>query len=268
VWWKQAWHGFRDEPLAGTGAGTFHLTNLRYRTTYLDEAREPHDLPLQFLSETGIVGLALFVLAAAALVRAARRRDAAELALALALPAYLVHALLDIDWDFLAVTAPALVAAGAVAARPAVGRRPSQFAGLIGAGVALAVLSSLFAVWLADRWTNESIAALDRPARAIELARRARSADPLAIDPLYWESVAENARGRPREAYALLRKATEIQPQNPEAWFRLGDFAYTSGCPRLALPALEKFAGLDPQDRKGSEHQAALDAVNSGKPSC
>ena len=34
----------------GTGAGSFEFTNLRYRTTSLDSATEPHDLPLQFLT--------------------------------------------------------------------------------------------------------------------------------------------------------------------------------------------------------------------------
>ena len=37
----------------GTGAGSFGFTNLRYRTTTSTEAIEPHDLPVQFLSETG-----------------------------------------------------------------------------------------------------------------------------------------------------------------------------------------------------------------------
>jgi O-antigen ligase len=117
VWWKEAWRGWRAHPLGGTGAGSFAFTNLRYRTTSLDTATEPHDLPLQFLTETGLVGAALFVAAGLALVVAGRRRSGAELALWLALPTYLVHGLLDIDWDFAAVTAPVVLVAGALAAR-------------------------------------------------------------------------------------------------------------------------------------------------------
>ena len=47
------------------------------------------------------------------------RRRGHELALALFLPAYLLHSLIDVDWDFVAVAAPAFVAAGALAGRPA-----------------------------------------------------------------------------------------------------------------------------------------------------
>ena len=68
-WWRQAWTAGSRHRLAGTGAGSFALTNLRYRTTNLDQTIEPHNLPLQFLTETGVVGLLLFVLAAAALLR-------------------------------------------------------------------------------------------------------------------------------------------------------------------------------------------------------
>ena len=56
-------------------------------------------------------------------VRAWRRRGH-ELALALFLPAFLLHSLIDVDWDFVAVAAPAFVAAGALAGRPALRRVP------------------------------------------------------------------------------------------------------------------------------------------------
>src|SRR5438477_2818843 len=105
VWWRQAWDGWRGHKLAGSGAGTFHLTNLRFRTSFLDETTEPHDLPMQFLSETGLAGLVLLVAACGFLIRPALRRGGHELALALILPAYLVHGLVDIDWDFAAVSA-------------------------------------------------------------------------------------------------------------------------------------------------------------------
>src|SRR6266850_2781773 len=100
VWWSQALDGWRHHALAGTGAGSFHVTNLRYRTSFLDETTEPHDLPLQFLSEAGVVGLALLAFAVATLLQGGRPRRGDELALALMLPAYLVHSLVDIDWDF------------------------------------------------------------------------------------------------------------------------------------------------------------------------
>src|SRR5581483_9593361 len=69
-------------------------------------------------------------------------------ALALMLPAYALHGLLDIDWDFAAITATVLLVAGALVARSVPARRFSPGAALAGSGVALAALGSLFALWL------------------------------------------------------------------------------------------------------------------------
>src|SRR5581483_11821354 len=60
TWWEQAARGFADRPLLGSGAGSFEYTNLRERTSSFDKTQEPHDLPLQFPTETGIVGFGLF----------------------------------------------------------------------------------------------------------------------------------------------------------------------------------------------------------------
>src|SRR3954452_9312326 len=155
VWWKEGWRGFKEHELAGTGAGSFEFTNLRHRTSTVDRALEPHDVPLQFLSETGAVGLVLFLVAVLTLVRGARRPTDPEIALAFALPAYLLHGLVDIDWDFAAVSAPVFLIAGALAAEPIARLRVSFSAALAGAGLALAALSSLFAVWLGGRWTGQ-----------------------------------------------------------------------------------------------------------------
>jgi len=273
VWWKQAWKGFEHHPALGTGAGSFAFTNLRYRTTNVDEATEPHDLPVQFLSETGAAGFVLFAAAVLTLVALARRGSDAELALALALPAYLLHGLLDIDWDFLAVTGPVLLVAGALASRTLPVRRLSPAAALAGAGAALAAGLSLFAVWLGDRWSGDAFTALDRPAHALALAKRARSVDPLAVDPLFAEALAQQELGRLTLARNALLEATVVQPENPETWYTLGEFdlrtlAQPVGCARHALVELERFYELNAQDPGVSEKDVALERVNSGVPRC
>ena len=133
VWWGEAWQVFRANPAGGTGARTFEIARKRYR----DDAQnvtEPHSVPLQLLSDTGLPGLA-----ARARVRRRRsgsgsaprsggssptseRRPSASLALPLA---FGLHALVDYDLDFLAVAAPtALVSAALLGAgRPAAAAR-------------------------------------------------------------------------------------------------------------------------------------------------
>jgi tetratricopeptide (TPR) repeat protein len=137
------------------------------------------------------------------------------------------------------------------------------------AGVALAVCSSLVLPWLGGRWTGAAEGALDRPARAVTLAKRARSVDPLSVEPVYAQALAEEERGHLGRTLGLLRKATRMQPQNADAWFRLGSFDLNvRNCPRAALPSLERFVELDSQGRGGEEKQRALRLVNSGKPIC
>ncbi len=270
VWWKESWQAFKQHPVTGTGAGSFQFTNLRYRATNLDAATEPHDLPVQFLTETGAVGALLFITAAVTLVFLARRRSDAELALSLALPAYVLHGLLDIDWDFVAVSAPVFLVAGALAVRATQEEKRgfSVWKALLGAGAGIVVLLSLFTVWSGNRLANQAAAALDRPARAVTLAKRARSLDPFAVDPIFTQALAEQARGRLGRARGLLVEATRVQPHSAEAWYSLAAFDLGLGCPRHALPEFERFYQLNPQDPGVAQKDAALKLVNSGKPRC
>src|SRR5213076_1132938 len=135
------------------------------------------------------VGLVLFLVAMLTLVRGARRPTDPEIALAFALPAYLLHSLVDIDWDFAAVSAPVFLVAGALAVKPIERPRSSFSAALAGAGLALA---ALFSVWLGGRWTGQAENALGtHNARAVTLAKRARSVQPLSVEPIFIQALAE-----------------------------------------------------------------------------
>jgi hypothetical protein len=266
VWWQQAWHGFTAHPGGGTGAGTFTLTNRLYRQSSLDSVSEPHDLPVQFLSEAGIVGGLLVVLAFGALLAPLRRRPGYELALGLVLPLYFLHALVDVDWDFVAVTGPALLVAGALVGRPAV-RRVSPFAVLATAGAALALFVCLLLPWLGHRWSIQALGEVNT-ARAIKLADRARSVDPLLVEPISTQAddLQVSDPSRALELYAL---ATRKQPANPNVWLAKGLFELRYGCPRLAYPDLQIFTNLDDHadPRVGAnDKDRALRYVNSGKP--
>ncbi|HET7857407.1 MAG TPA: O-antigen ligase family protein [Gaiellaceae bacterium] len=233
-WWGEAVDAWRDAPVVGTGAASFELLHRRLRDSAGINVTEPHNLALQFLAETGVVGFLLAAgMAAAALWGAwlALRRlegeeRAATAALGLVLPTYLLHALADYDWDFVAVSGPFFLVAGLLVAA---GQRPRAFTrhrlwALGAVVVTWAALFSLLAPRLADYKVDQAYAKLDEPSEAASDARAAHALNPLSIEPLHVWAAAEEARGRPGRALELYVQAVDLQPLNPDAWFELGRF--------------------------------------------
>jgi hypothetical protein len=255
-WWQEAWRSFEDAPLDGRGAGSFPLVHRLERTDAIN-VRQPHSLFLQALSDTGVVGFLLIlgaivaaVLAARAMVRGTRGPGRlAGLVLAIAAGAYVVESLVDVDWDFLATTAPTLFVVGALAAA---GARPSTRSvwSLAAAGAACAAAASLLVPWLAAHKTDDAYAALDRnPAAAVRDAKQANSLNPLSVEPLNVLALARLGQGRLDDAERAYARAVRLQPDNPETWYELGSFELDTRHDRVAACAFLTRAGeLDPHD--------------------
>jgi tetratricopeptide (TPR) repeat protein len=275
AWWGEAVDIFAADPIAGAGAGTFEVARKRFRDDAISTV-EPHSVPLQFLAGTGLVGLALLLafLAAAALAvaRALPLLEGAERAAAAALatvPAlWLLHALVDYDWNFVAVTGPALFALGVLAAA---GRPPRRLAGPFAAvGVAAFALAAAAAVatpWLAQRSVRAvgTELAHGELAAAADAAERARSLDPLSLAPLYARARVEEARGDGEAALATYREAVGVQPENPETWYQLGLYEFHRGDRCSAYVHLNEAYTLDPSGRQwvaGGPLVQALEWVN------
>lgn len=60
-YWKQAWEGFKERPLFGSGPGTFYLVSKRYQQAPNQYSWFAHNFILQTLSELGIVGCSFLV---------------------------------------------------------------------------------------------------------------------------------------------------------------------------------------------------------------
>src|SRR5947207_6836401 len=73
VWWKEAAGAFSDKPVGGWGAGSFGTVHLLYREQPLG-VQQPHNVELQWLSETGIIGFVLALGGVLMLFAAAARR--------------------------------------------------------------------------------------------------------------------------------------------------------------------------------------------------
>jgi hypothetical protein len=261
-WWQEAWQLFTDAPAGGHGAATFEVARRGIRNGSI-VTTEPHDLPLQFLAETGIVGflllLGLIGTGAAAAVTAVRRVEPPErtaaAALALAAGAFVLHSLVDIHWEFVAVGAPAFFSLGVLVglgASPPAGRLRPAWAG-VAAFVAVGVLYSLTAPYASGRLVDSAYEAIatGRTSVALSDGRSARWLDPLATDPLQVLGDAEVARYNDRDALRYYRDAVSLQPENSSTWYALGSFEFYSGQYRAALHDLDRAYGLDPYGPAG-----------------
>ncbi|HSF62567.1 MAG TPA: O-antigen ligase family protein [Gaiellaceae bacterium] len=278
-WWEEAWNVFVGNSPEGAGAGTFEIARKRYRS----DARsvvEPHSVPLQHLADGGIVGLVLFVTlvaaAAAVCIGALRRLHTPERGAAVALVAlpiaYLGHALVDYNWNFLAVTAPTMVALGALAGA---GRAPGSsrrrpllvvVAVIVAATVVVSFSFPRLAEWM-ERDSTRAVVSND-----LDLARDralwARFFNPLAVEPLFALARVDEARGWPVTAERRYIQAVELQPRNPETWYTAGIFEFEV---RENLCATYRYLNnaytLDPAGSQwvaGGPLDVARDAVNAG----
>jgi O-antigen ligase len=246
-WWKEGWNAFTDKPLHGTGAGTFELVDRVQRSSPLATI-EPHSVPLQFLTETGIVGFLLYavVVASAAIAILRRERTRAWLALALAVALCVAHSFVDIDWDFIAVQGSLFLTVGALVSGstpPIPGHRRWLVSTAVGV-CALAVLYSVTSPWLSVNRVNAANDAIfhDNPGKALTEARSAHAFNPLSVDALWVEALVE-----PNDAKALqlYRRARDLEPTNPETWYQLGAFELVIKRPRDAYRDLNQSYTLD-----------------------
>jgi hypothetical protein len=240
-WWNEEWQAFTHHPAGGTGAGTFELTDRRLRRSPL-VTTEPHNVPLQFLGETGIVGFLLYAAAAAAgalaVVRARRRATggerAAVTALGIGLAAFLVHMVVDVDWNYVATCGPLLLVAGVLVVRgvPAGERVRARRPLLALAGVlfALGGVYSLAAPWLAQRELASATSAAD--------VKRAHAWDPLSTQILMDWAAFEDAD--PLRAQELYRQAVALEPESSETWYALGSFYAEHKAWKLAYDAFSR----------------------------
>jgi hypothetical protein len=278
-WWNEAWDVFAHHGPEGAGAGTFLVARKRFR----QDARnvlQPHNVALQQLADGGVVALGLFLVVVAAAggvcACALRRLAGGERAAALALTAvplaYALHALVDYDWDFLAVTAPAFAVLGVLAAagRAPGGRRARP---LLGLGAVL-LLAALVASFSFPRLAEESVRASTRALGdgdvegARDRARWARFFNPLSVEPVFALARIAERQHFPVTAERRYVQAVELQPGNPETWYALGIYEFQverNLC--AAYRFLNNAYTLDPAGRQwypGGPLDVARDAVNAG----
>jgi O-antigen ligase len=277
-WWNEAWDVFAGHAPEGAGAGTFEIARKRYRPD-VRNVLEPHSVPLQQLADGGVVGLVLFVglvVAGLAVAVGAVRRlrgdeRAAAVALVAAPTAYLAHAVVDYSWDFLAATAPVMIALGVLAGagRPLLAVRRRPLVAVVAVVALLALVGSFASPRLSERYVRSSTRALEDG--DVEAARDralwARFFNPLSVEPIYALARIAETRRVPWRAERYYIDAVELQPDNPETWYTLGIFEFQvkdNMC--AAYRFLNNSWTLDPAGQwlPGGPLDVAREAVNAG----
>ncbi len=92
--WPEYWEMFRSNPILGVGLGVGWLTN--------SILQEPHNIVLELLAETGVVGLVAFLGLMAVIVRSGRGRTAGAVLIVTFLPSMTQTVLFEPTWWFAA----------------------------------------------------------------------------------------------------------------------------------------------------------------------
>jgi O-antigen ligase len=245
--WRVAAHEFAAHPAGGGGPGSFEQEWLQHRTISA-KVQDAHNLYLETLAETGVVGMLLLAAAFAAPLLAfarARREPLAVGALALYV-AYLAHAAVDWDWELSGVTLVAILAGGAllVAARPEQRSVASRVPTLVTATVLL--VAALFGLS-----GNLALSAAVRDAdhgdftRSASEARRAQVLVPWSAAPWQLLGNAQLALGEPAAARASLRTAASKSGSDWTIWLDLA--RASKGAERAH--AIATAQRLNPHDR-------------------
>jgi O-antigen ligase len=259
--------GFEPARLGGQGAGTYELLWARDRSAEGAgfTVEDAHSLYVESLSDLGLVGFLLLLVVVLTLLYgfAARLRGPNRTLYAAVLGAGLawaLHAGIDWDWEMPAVTLWLFALGGATLAASVRERRaevaPPQ-------GLRAAVAGAIVLIGLVPALITVSQGRLDAAVqaflrrgncdKALEEARRSRSALPMRPDPYRLEGYCQARQGRTREAVDSMRKALDRDPDN---WQYL-----------YSLAVAQAAAGIDPRPaakealRLNSEGAATRDLV-------
>jgi hypothetical protein len=259
--WRVALKEFAGAPVIGVGADNYAFGYYRNRANNRN-LDDPHSLVFALLSEDGIVGTGLFVLFLGGIAMAMRsgwrglepaaRRPAAATA---AVGAVLVgQSTVDWMWLIPGLTAIGIFALSLAAAQvasavprgsPRAPARPVRIAVLAVVGASgLAVL----ALFLSDAYIQRARSLVGQPRAELSAARTAAAIDPWSVTPHYLEASASESLGDRRAAYAQLRQALSLEPQNSATLGVLGDFEARAGHLAVARSYYRRALALDPLD--------------------
>ncbi len=257
--WEVGLDAFREEPLRGTGAGTFEERWNRDRPV-ASHVVNAHSLYVEVLGELGIVGLAALLIVLGLILGAfafrARGPDRALFAALLAAGlAWAIHAGVDWDWQMPAVTLWLFALGGAALARSLRRRRHRyhsdlQSLAIRGGGVLICVVVAILPARaaLSQDHLNSAIDSMQAGECRAAVAEARDSLSRLDERPTPYAviSYCAAAEGRPRAALAASRRALRRDPGDWELRYGLAVSLARAGLdPRPAARATARANPLD-----------------------
>lgn len=279
--WRVAADQFKAAPVVGVGSENFAEDYLRDRRSG-EEPTYPHDLALQVISETGLVGALLFggFLAVSLVgVGRVRLRSGEPLSRGLAgifavvFVYWFLHSIGEWFWAFPALTAPIfawlgigmrLDASRATLAQP---RLTRGWIAPVAAGSAAAVLfatASMALPWIAAIDVNKAEASWgSNPHAAFDRLDQARKLNFLSARPDLVQGSIAARLGQDQRVRSSFERALERDPNNWYAEIELATLDGVAGHKQSALARLDRVAALNPREPLTA---TVRQGVISGKP--
>lgn len=286
-YWSDAFKVYGEHRWHGTGADTYSVSRLPFRTDTI-QVLHAHGFIPQVMSDLGLLGLVIVLaLALAWLVLALRILGAskrsptrwlsgaddlrlAEVSIALVAIGFGIHSAIDWTWFIPGVALFALVSAGWVAGSPTAHRgevaKPIEdgtklrLARTIAIGIVGVAIA--FAIFQPVRAQHKINAGLDKvesnPRAALADGREAHDLDPTSAEAFFLTSAALNNLNQREEADKVLMNVATQQPGNPETWLRLAEFRLNVlDEPGDAISALIPLLFQSPNNERGNQLLAA-----------
>ena len=227
VLWQVAWRDFQARPILGVGTHNYEATYYRLRERQVGFVRQPHMLPLEVLSERGVIGGALFFGFLAVCVEAGLRgrfgslnaEGKAMAGAAISAVAYwFVHSSAEWFWQMPAVTLPAIFYL-AMLATPWRRRSPQDVpppgwpARLLVAVCVLGVAVSVIPLYAANHYLQRSYAS-SGPAEALAHVERAQRFNPVDSRLSLWEAELAFRSGDVERAVKAYREGIRLNPEH------------------------------------------------------
>ncbi len=249
--WSAALRAWVDHPIFGSGAGTFGRVVDAYRSdTDFASWHHAHSEPLQWLVETGLVGIVAVGLGVVWTLRSRPRHVGSSRWLMLGVLGVGLHGLVEFPLHVpgILLCAASLYAIALIGTRSTTEGDPGRIRRWLAAAL---VLQVGFGAWMVRTALEEravhAVLARGTPT-AVQAARRLAWVAPWRAEIALHRGWSLSAAGRVVEAAELARNLVNEHPENPDVLRHAADLLARGGALDEARAAVERAVARDPSD--------------------